>query len=38
MDHLDTDANKLLQASQAAGTFVKGQAGATAKVLEAVKL
>ena len=38
MEHLDTDANKLLQASQAAGTFVKGQAGATAKVLEAVKL
>ncbi len=38
MEHLDTDANKLLQASLAAGTFVKGQAGATAKVLEAVKL
>ena len=38
MEHLDTDANKLLQASQAAGIFVKGQAGATAKVLESVKL
>ena len=38
MTHFDTDATALLQASQTAGTFVKGQAGATAKVLEAVKL
>ncbi len=38
MARFDTDAAFLLQSSQSAGTFVKGQAGATAKVLEAVEL
>ncbi len=38
MTRFDNDADSLLHASQAAGTFVKGQAGATAKVLEAVDL
>ena len=38
MTRFDTDAYQLLQASQSAGTFVKGQAGATSKVLEAVEL
>ena len=38
MTRFDTDTDQLLQASQSAGTFVKGQAGATSKVLEAVVL
>ena len=38
MARFDTNAAFLLQSSQSAGTFVKGQAGATAKVLEAVEL
>ena len=38
MARFDTDAAFLLQSSKSAGTFVKGQAGATAKVLEAVEL
>ena len=38
MARFDTNAAFLLQSSQWAGTFVKGQSGATAKVLEAVEL
>lgn len=37
MSRFDTDADFLRQSSQTAGTFVKGQAGATAKVLNAIR-